>query len=231
MAVKTKKTIGVIIVAAGKASRMQGQDKILAKLAGKPVLLHSIKPFLSIENVDRVVIVLNRSNHQIAKELIAKAGLSNRVITCLGGKRRQDSTLAGVKKLGKCDIVLVHDGARPLITADIIELGLGAVKETGCATAAVPVKDTIKLVGRGNIVEKTLDRDNLWHIQTPQVFDYNLLSQAFNFNDTDVLDDTQLVEKAGGRVKLYPGAYDNIKITTPEDLVIAGTLLKQKKRK
>ena len=227
MAIKLKKrSIGVVIVAAGQASRMQGQDKILATLAGKTVLLHAIKPFLSIKNVDRIVIVLNRTNHQIAKRIIEKAGLSGRVITCLGGKRRQDSTLAGVKKLGKCDIVVVHDGARPLITAEIIERGLSAVKETGCATAAVPVKDTIKLVGSGNIVEKTLDRDNLWHIQTPQVFEYHLLMQAFKHNDSDVLDDTQLVEKAGGRVKLYPGAYDNIKITTPEDLVIAGTLLK-----
>ena len=231
MAVKTKQTIGIVIVAAGKASRMQGQNKILAPLAGKAVLLHALEPFLTIENVDRIVIVLNRTNHQIAKRIIEKAGLSGRVITCLGGKRRQDSTLAGVKKLGKCNIVLVHDGARPLITTDIIERGIAAVKETGCATAAVPVKDTVKLVGSGNIVEKTLDRNNLWHIQTPQVFEYSLLMQAFEYNDTDVLDDTQLVEKAGGRVKLYPGAYDNIKITTPEDLVIAGTLLKQKKRK
>jgi 2-C-methyl-D-erythritol 4-phosphate cytidylyltransferase len=231
MAIKPKKqTIGLVIVAAGKASRMNGTDKILAVLAGKPVLLRTLEPFLSIKKIDGIVIVLNRSNFQSTKAILEKAGLSGRVITCLGGKRRQDSTLAGVKKLRKCDIVLVHDGARPLITPEIIGRGIEAVKETGCATAAVPVKDTIKLSGSDNLVEKTLDRDNLWHIQTPQVFNYDLLMQTFKHNDTDVLDDAQLVEKAGGRVKLYSGAYDNIKITTPEDLIITGALLKQRNK-
>lgn len=222
-------TIGVVIVAAGSSRRMNGKDKIMAPLAGKPVLFHVVEPFLKFHRVERVVLVLNRRNLAGVKELLMKYGWDERVVTCLGGKRRQDSVLAGLRKLGKCDWVIIHDGARPRITLDLIRRGLEAARESGAATAAIPVTDTIKLAGTDMVVRWTMPRENLWQIQTPQIFRYDMLMDAFQYNEHDVTDEAQLVELTSGRVKLFMGAYDNIKITTPADLTIAGALLKNRK--
>jgi len=224
-----KETIGAVIVAAGASQRMNGTDKILAKLADKPILLHVLEPFLKFKGIERIIVVLNRRNIVNVKELLAKYANDERVITCLGGKRRQDSVLAGLKKLGKCDWVVIQDGARPLTTIGLIKRGLQTARETGAAIAAIPVTDTIKLAGTDMVVRWTMPRENLWQIQTPQVFRYNMLMDAFQYNEHDVTDEAQLIELTGGRVKLFTGAYDNIKITTPADLIVAGAL--QKKRK
>ena len=224
-----KEKIGVVIVAAGSSRRMGKTDKIMAMLAGKPVLFHVLEPFLKFRQVERVVLVLNRRNRSSAKDLLMKYEWDQRVVTCLGGKRRQDSVLAGLKKLGKCDWVIIHDGARPRIAIDLIGRGLEAARESGAATAAVPVTDTIKLAGTDMIVRWTMPRENLWQIQTPQIFRYDMLMDAFQYNEHDVTDEAQLVELTSGRVKLFMGAYDNIKITTPADLAIIGALLKKRK--
>jgi 2-C-methyl-D-erythritol 4-phosphate cytidylyltransferase len=225
-----KEKIGVVVVAAGSSRRMNGKDKILTSLAGKPVLCRVLEPFLRFSQVGRIVLVLNRRNLSSARELLSEYGWDERVVTCLGGKRRQDSVLAGLKKLGKCDWVIIHDGARPRITLAFIRRGLGAARETGAATAAIPVTDTIKLAGTDMVVRWTMPRENLWQIQTPQIFRYDILINAFQFNEYDVTDEAQLVELTGGRVKLFTGAYDNIKITTPDDLAIVGALMRQRKR-
>jgi 2-C-methyl-D-erythritol 4-phosphate cytidylyltransferase len=224
-----KEKIGVVIVAAGSSRRMGKTDKIMAMLAGKPVLFHVLEPFLKFRQVERVVLVLNRRNLSSAKELLTKYGLGERIVTCLGGKRRQDSVLAGLKKLGKCDWVIIHDGARPRINIDLVNRGLEAAQESGAATAAIPVTDTIKLAGTDMVVRWTMPRENLWQIQTPQIFRYDMLMDAFQYNEHDVTDEAQLVELTSGRVKLFMGAYDNIKITTPADLVIIGALMRQRK--
>ena len=223
-------SVGVIIVAAGTSQRMNGKDKIIALLAGKPVIWHVLKPFLKLADIGRIVIVLNRSNIHAVKVLLESYELNERVITCLGGKRRQDSVLAGLKKLGECDWVIIQDGARPNISIDLIERGLEAVQDTGAAVAAVPVSDTIKLADTDLFVRWTMPRENLWQVQTPQVFYYDTLMQAFSCTDQDVTDEASLIELAGGTVKLFMGAYDNIKITTPEDLVVAKTLIRNRKK-
>jgi 2-C-methyl-D-erythritol 4-phosphate cytidylyltransferase len=222
-----KEIIGVVIVAAGASRRMR-RDKVLEPLAGKPLLLHALAPFFADRRIGPVVLVLNRRNLRAARAVLERVGLLERVRTCLGGERRQDSTFAGVRKLGRFDWVIVHDGARPLVTREIIDRGLEAMRETGVATAAVPVTDTIKLGGGGDIVERTVPRESLWQTQTPQVFSREAITAAFEHNATDVTDDTQLAGLAGYKVKLFMGAYDNIKITTPADLGIAAALLAQR---
>jgi 2-C-methyl-D-erythritol 4-phosphate cytidylyltransferase len=228
---KNSESIGVIIVAAGSSQRMNGKDKILALLAGKPVILHVLKPFLKLPEVGRIVMVLNRNNIHAVKDLLESHELNERVTTCLGGKRRQDSVLAGLKKLGNCEWVIIQDGARPNISTDLIKRGLDAVQDTGVAVAAVPVSDTIKLADEDMFVRWTMPRENLWQIQTPQVFFYDTLMDAFACSNEDVTDEAMLIELAGGTVKLFMGAYDNIKITTPEDLVMARTLMRNRKKK
>jgi 2-C-methyl-D-erythritol 4-phosphate cytidylyltransferase len=221
--------VGAIIVAAGKSQRMSGTDKIFAPLAGQPVLLRVLQPFIDCDSVDRVVVVLNNNNYDEGKELIVGQNWEKEVAVCIGGKRRQDSVLAGLKLLGDCDLVVIQDGARPFVTVGLIEDGLAAAKETGAAVAAVPATDTIKSADKAMIARQTLPRENLWLCQTPQVFLYDVLLKAYRNATTDVTDDAQIVELAGGKVKLYMGSYDNIKITAPVDLAVAETLWKRRK--
>ncbi|MDP2918989.1 MAG: 2-C-methyl-D-erythritol 4-phosphate cytidylyltransferase [Dehalococcoidia bacterium] len=225
---KKAEQIGVIIVAAGLSQRFGKVDKVLALLAGKPVLVHVLEPFIHFPGIDRIILPLNRHNLLPAKKLLAEYGWDRRIITCLGGKRRQDSVYAGFKKLGKCDWVIIQDGARPLVTTDLIERGMKAANETGAAIPAVPAKDTIKLADKDGIARWTLPRESLYNCQTPQVFRYEVLASAFEYIAQDVTDEAQLVELTGGRVKLFPGAYDNIKITAPADLAIAEALLRSR---
>ncbi len=149
---------------------------------------------------------------------------------CLGGKRRQDSVAAGLRQTGDCDWVVIHDGARPLLTAGLINDGLKAAQETGAAIAAMPVKDTIKIADEDKSVRQTLSRESLWAIQTPQVFRREVILKAYQQTDDDVTDDAALVERAGGKVILYMGSYDNIKVTTPDDLTLAEVLIRKREQ-
>jgi 2-C-methyl-D-erythritol 4-phosphate cytidylyltransferase len=221
--------VGAIIVAAGKSQRMSGTDKIFAPLAGQPVLLRVLQPFIDCLSIDRVVVVFNSRNYDEGKELITEQNWEKEVAVCIGGKRRQDSVLAGLKLLGDCDWVVIHDGARPLVTEELIEDGLVAVKETGAAIAAIPATDTIKIVDKEMIASQTLSRDSLWLCQTPQVFSYEILTKDYSKASAEVTDDAQIVEMAGGKVKLYMGSYDNIKITTPADLAMAEMFWKRRR--
>ena len=221
--------VGAVIVAAGRSKRMGGVDKIFAPLAGQPVLLRALEPFLECPSIDRIVVVLNGRNYDEGKELIVAQNWEKEVAVCIGGRRRQDSVLKGLKQLGVCDYVVIHDGARPLVTIDLIEKGLKAAKETGAAIAALPATDTIKLAHKDMITLWSLPKDSLWLVQTPQVFQYELLIKAYQEATEDAADDAQLVELTGGKVKLYIGSYDNIKITTPTDMAIAEMLWKRQK--
>ncbi|MFC1971316.1 2-C-methyl-D-erythritol 4-phosphate cytidylyltransferase [Chloroflexota bacterium] len=216
--------VGAVIVAAGESKRMEGTDKVLALLGGKPVLAKVFNAFQECPLIDQIVVVVNEKNVELCRQLVDGEGWGNVSDVCLGGRRRQDSVAAGLKRLHDCDWVVIHDGARPLVTVDLIERGLEAAKETGAAAAAVPVIDTIKVVGIDDIVHQTLLRQHLRAVQTPQVFRMDIITQAYQQVNDDVTDDASLVEEAGYKVKLYMGSYDNIKVTTPDDLTLAELL-------
>ncbi len=222
-----KQKVAAIIVAAGEGKRMGGVDKVFAPLGGMPVLLRATRPFQECKLVDQIVVVVSGEKEQQCRQLVVGKEWSKVSDICLGGKRRQDSVAAGLKRLDNFDWVIIHDGARPLVTADLIERGLEAAKETGAAAAAVAVTDTIKVVGEGEIVRQTPLRRNLRAVQTPQVFRFDVIQIAHQQDARDVTDDASLVERLGHKVKLYTGSYDNIKITTPDDLTLAEILLKK----
>ena len=164
--------------------------------------------------------------------MLARGGWEKPVEFCLGGERRQDSVAAGLQHLDRdWTWVVVHDAARPLVTPGLVERGLKAAAEVGAAVAAVPVADTIKLAGADGTVKQTLERGSLYAVQTPQVFRRDIIDTAYHRVTGDATDDASLVERAGYRVRLFPGDHDNIKVTTPEDLVVAAALWKERQRK
>lgn len=224
---KSSNRVCAIVVAAGESQRMNGVDKILSPLGGKPVLAWSIEALQQSPRVDRIVLVNSQRNMEPVQCLAVEKKWTKVAEVCIGGKRRQDSVAAGLKLLGECEWVIIHDGARPLLTQELIERGLEAARETGAAVAAVPVIDTIKLAGNDHIVIETPPRPNLWAVQTPQIFRLAIIKEAYQQAKGDVTDDAMLVEQTGHKVKLYMGSYDNIKITTPRDLAIAELLLKE----
>jgi len=219
--------VGAIIVAAGSSRRMGGIDKVFVPLGGKPALVWVLDVFESCELVNQIVVVVSEKNLERCRQLISGEGWSKAIEVCAGGRRRQDSVAAGLKRLKDCQWVVIHDGARPLVTKDLIERGLKAAEETGAAIAAIPVTDTIKIADGNRIVHQTPPRQNLWAVQTPQVFRFDIITRAYEQIKSDATDDASLVEKLGYRVKLYMSAYDNIKITNLDDLALAEVLLKK----
>ena len=221
-------TVGAIIVAAGRGERMGGIDKIFAPLGGISVLERVAAVFYASPHIDHFVIVLTQDNVARGKHMLAGNNFSKLTKVVPGGLRRQDSVEAGLKALPACQWVVIHDGARPLVEAALITAGLEVAQETGAAVAAVPVIDTIKLVDDGGYVKETLPRARLWAVQTPQVFRFDIIKEAYRDATGDVTDDAALVEALGIRVKLYMGAYDNIKLTTRADLALAEALWQRK---
>jgi len=222
--------VAAVIVAAGSSQRMQGINKTWAMLGNKPLLAHSIGVFEESGLIDDLVVVLAKDTVSDGKLLREQHGWRTICAMPPGGARRRDSVLIGLEALSPApDYVLIHDGARPFITSTLIERGLTAARQHGAATTAVPVKDTIKRAGPDGLVIETLDRAALWSIQTPQVLAYDLILSAHRSSDPawDATDDAALVERAGHPVALFMGAYDNIKITTPDDLLIAEMMLKR----
>jgi 2-C-methyl-D-erythritol 4-phosphate cytidylyltransferase len=206
---------------------MGGVDKVFAPLGGKPALARVIDTFQKCRLISQIVVVVSEKNLKRCRKLIADGGWSKPVEVCAGGRRRQDSVAAGLRKLKDCDWVVIHDGARPLVTKDLIEDGLKAAQKTGAAVAAVPVTDTIKFASDDRIVHQTPPRQNLWAVQTPQVFRTDIIARAYKQAKGEVTDDASLVEGLNHKVKLYMGSYDNIKITSPHDLALAEVLLKR----
>ncbi len=222
----SKVKVAAVIVAAGDSQRMEGIDKVFASVGGRPVLARVLDTFQNCGKIDQIIVVMNAKNIDEAKKLVAEEKWSKVTDIVIGKKRRQDSVIEGLKIIKQCDWIVIHDGARPLMKADLIEKGLDAAKETGAAAAALPVTDTIKFIKGSDIVRQTLPRENLRAVQTPQVFRFDVVQNTYKYTPGDFTDDAALVEKAGFKVKLYPGAYDNIKITTPDDLAVAEVLLK-----
>ena len=220
-------SVGAIIAAAGQSRRFGEGDKLFAPLAGRPLILHTLIAFEVCRAVDRVVLVLAAESLERGRRLVEAAGFDKVAAVCPGGPRRRDSVRLGLEALGECRWVVVHDGARPLVTAALIEAGLAAAAETGAAIAAVPVTDTLKEATEDGLITRTLDRHNLWAAQTPQVFAYELLCEAHRLADAvgDATDDAALVEALGRRVKVFPGSPRNLKVTTAADLALAQALL------
>lgn len=217
--------VGAIIVAAGRGLRMGGVDKLFVPLCGRPLLAHTLAPFQACQRVDRIVLVLAPENQERGRQLVIDHGFHKVAAICPGGPRRQDSVRLGLEALGEAQWVLVHDGARPLLSGELIEQTLEAARETGAAVPALPLVDTIKQAGSDGSVVRTLDRSGLWTVQTPQAFRYDLLRRAHDQLTADVTDDSTLVEALGITVRLLAGSRLNLKVTTAEDLrVVEGIL-------
>ena len=221
-------SLGVIIVAAGSSTRMDGGDKQFADLNGEPVLGHSLRVFARCRHVAGIALVLSSDNLDRGRRLVSDAGLDDLVICVQGGERRQDSARIGLGALkssvAETEFIAVHDGARPFVDDSMIERGLATARVTGAAAAGVAVKDTIKACGPNRVVTKTLDRRGLWAIQTPQIFRTDVLSAAYETVTAEVTDDAAMVEVGGGLVAVFDGHPENIKITTPDDLLVAGLI-------
>jgi 2-C-methyl-D-erythritol 4-phosphate cytidylyltransferase len=215
---------GAIIVAAGSGTRMAGADKLFTEVAGQPLLAHAIAPFQECASIERIVLVMAPLNLKRGRDLVERYGFTKATALVKGGERRQDSVRLGLEALGGCDYVAVHDGARPLVTPELIARGLEAARETGAAAPALPIADTVKEAGPNGIVLRTLDRSRLWAVQTPQVFRYELLLRAHREITADVTDDAAMVEALGEPVRLFEGSRANIKVTTVEDLTLIKAL-------
>ena len=221
---------GVIIVAAGSGSRMNTNiNKQFIKLNDKEIIAHTIEKFYNNKNINDIVIVIKEDEAKFfKKEILDKYRFKN-IKIAYGGKERQDSVYSGIKLLDKnCKYVLIHDGARPFVDEDIINRSLDEVKAFKSIVVGVPVKDTIKVVNNNNSVVDTPNRSTLWSVQTPQTFDYNIIKRAYedafdnNFYGTD---DAMLVERIGYTIKMIYGSYNNIKVTTPEDIIIGTQII------
>ena len=220
----------VIIVAAGSGSRMNTNiNKQFIKLNDKEIIAHTIEKFYNNKNINDIVIVIKEDEAEFfKKEILDKYRFKN-IKIAYGGKERQDSVYSGIKLLDKnCKYVLIHDGARPFVDEDIINRSLDEVKAFKSIVVGVPVKDTIKVVNNNNNVVDTPNRSTLWSVQTPQTFDYNIIKKAYedafdnNFYGTD---DAMLVERIGYTIKMIYGSYNNIKVTTPEDIIIGTQII------
>ena len=224
------KYCGAVIVAAGTASRMGGIDKVMAQLEGEPMILRTVRTFVKCDAIKEIVIV---TRPDLIVQITNLCKNFEKVIAVVaGGASRQESVQLGLNALtGKCKLVAVQDGARPLITEAVIDRTVRAAHTYGAAAPAIPVKDTIKVV-RGGVVDHTPDRKTLNAVQTPQVFDFDLLRGALKKAKEDgaeVTDDCSAVERLGMSVKIVEGDERNIKVTTPMDLHIAKLLLEEMK--
>ena len=219
----------VIIPAAGNGTRMGlGHPKQYHLLAGVPILIHTIRAFVATPSIQRIVVTVPPDLIADSRRLLVQYNLADHAITIAGGgKRRQDSVLAGLNCLSDdIDIVLVHDGARPLITPELIQRCLEAAWRHGAAIVAIPVKDTLKKSRPDQTIACTIDRRDLWQAQTPQAARLTLLKQAYvELEGQDVTDEAALLELAGIAVTLIEGSETNIKITRPLDLILAEKMM------
>ena len=222
------KRCGAVIVAAGSASRMGGIDKVMAPLGGTPMVARTVAAFQGCDAIGEIVIVTRPDLIRPISALCA--GMDKVRAVVAGGSSRQESVGLGLNALSKnVELAAIHDGARPLITEAVIDRTVRAANSYGAAAPAVPVKDTIKVVV-GGLVEKTPERATLQGVQTPQVFDFDLLRGALKKAQEEnaaVTDDCSAVERLGMKVKIVEGDERNLKVTTPMDLKIAEMLLEE----
>ena len=220
-----------IVLAAGSGKRMNSKvHKQYLIIQDRPVLYYSLKAFED-SAVDEIVLVVGKGEEKFCrKEIVDKYGISKVKAIVEGGKERYHSVFEGLKQTSDADYVLIHDGARPFVNQDIIRRCMQEVQKYQACVVGMPVKDTIKIADEGGYAKQTPDRKNVWMIQTPQTFSYALIYEAYEemlkTEDTAITDDAMVLERIKGKKsKLIEGSYRNIKITTPEDLLIANVYL------
>lgn len=226
-----KQKYAAIVLAAGSGKRMNSQvHKQYLIIQDRPVLYYSLKAFED-SAVDEIVLVVGKGEEEFCrKEIVDKYGISKVKAIVEGGKERYHSVFEGLKQTSDADYVLIHDGARPFVNQDIIRRCMHEVQKYQACVVGMPVKDTIKIADEEGYAKQTPDRKNVWMIQTPQTFSYALIYEAYEemlkTEDTAITDDAMVLERIKGKKsKLIEGSYRNIKITTPEDLLIANVYL------
>lgn len=225
--------ISVVVPAAGSSTRIGGAiNKQFMNLGQIPVIVHTLTVFQAIDEIAEILVVCRDWELALCQSLVDRYKLHKVRDIIIGGSTRQESVHNGIRRVaGKSDVIVVHDGARPLVTRDVICKCIETARLHGAACTAVQVKDTIKASSLDGYISNTLERSVLWSAQTPQAFEANLLRHAYEeasksgFVGTD---DSSLVERVGHRVKLVRGSYENIKITTPEDFIIGESILRSR---
>lgn len=207
---------------------MQGRDKLFIPVLGRPLLLYCLEAFEGSPHVGRIAIATAPGSVDRVRDLASEHSISKVVSIVPGGARRQDSVSNALDALGDIRLVMVHDGARPFVDDAMIDRAVDAVSESGAATAAVPVKDTIKVASPDMTVASTPPRETLWAAQTPQSFDFELLREAHDTISDDVTDDAGMIEMLGRPVRLFMGSHHNIKVTTPEDIPVAEAIARSR---
>ena len=228
---KENRFVSVVVVSEGNSTRMGGVNKQFLEINGIPVLIHTLMVFENMDAIDEIVVVTRESDIEDVKFLVEKYGINKVSKVVNGGETRQLSVLSGVSSVSETtDFVAIHDGARPLVTEKVISDTLNQAFACGAAATGVKVKDTVKQVNDDNDIIATPDRNYLRFIQTPQIFDKALYLDAVNTveNSKDFTDDCMLVEAYGKTVKFVDGDYENIKITTPEDVELAENYLRRR---
>lgn len=216
-----KKTVAAVIVGAGSSTRMK-IDKMTLNVCGKSVIERTIDIFLKCEYIDEIILVTSNKNEEIFKELFKDKNIK----IVLGGETRGQSVLNGVK-CAASDFVMIHDGARPLVTADIIKSVYDEAISSKAAACAVKCKDSVKMVKEG-FIESTVKRDSLLLMQTPQCFEKELLFRAYEKSDGTETDDCEILEKTGAKIKIVEGSYENIKLTTAEDILVMESIIRKR---
>jgi 2-C-methyl-D-erythritol 4-phosphate cytidylyltransferase len=223
-------TYQVIIPAAGQGKRMgAGKNKLLIELNQIPILIHTLEVFENDEDCDGIILAIHPHDETEFTLLLNKFKISKVKRLVSGGKERQDSIYHALQTVDGDGLILVHDAARPFIKKEQIHQLVETAKKTGAAIIGVPAKDTMKKV-RDGVVQETVERSSLWIVQTPQAFRFSLLIKAYQRAEADQFigtDDASLVERLGHSVTIVEGDYDNIKLTTPEDLFFAEAILKK----
>ncbi|MBO5929233.1 MAG: 2-C-methyl-D-erythritol 4-phosphate cytidylyltransferase [Clostridia bacterium] len=215
--------VSAVIVAAGGSTRM-GKPKQFLEINGCPLIVYTLKAFEQCDRVDDIVLVARKEDFATMEHLIEQYNIQKIKKVVAGGDSRQESVWNGVSLCDTADYVAIHDGARPLITPALITKAITAAVECGAAALGVRVKDTVKRVDANGFILETPPREQLWNVQTPQIFKYSLYEKAVAFateNHLTVTDDCQMVEALGVPVRLIEGDYTNIKATTPEDIQVA----------
>lgn len=218
-----------VIVAGGAGSRMKtDKPKQFLELIGRPILMHTLDAFHDCDLDIEIILVLPAHHIPIWQELIVEHGFKTPHRITSGGHTRFDSVKSGLNQIDGDGIVAIHDGARPLVTSDIIYRTVVQAKNGGNGIAAVPIKDSIRQVQGGQ--NKSVDRNHFYVIQTPQTFKAGLIKYAFAVSGPRTFtDDASVVEAYGEKIELVEGSYDNLKITTPEDLAVAAAILAKRK--
>ena len=223
-----------IVLAAGQGKRMHSKvQKQFLEIQGYPVLYYSLRCFQESPLIQDIILVTGEESISYCEEeIVQKYGFTKVSAVIPGGKERYDSVYAGLCECRDCEYVLIHDGARPFVTEEILKRGLQKVKETGACVIGMPSKDTVKLSDEEGYVKETPNRKCVWTIQTPQIFSYSLIREAHDSirqkDMSKITDDAMVAEhETGVKIRFSEGSYRNIKITTPEDLVVAEAFLKE----